>query len=422
MNLDSRFVRTDREFCQFHWFEKVAPSFVEQSSIMTFWKLLLLIAALAALWGPTRNARAADVTLSTSDILTGSQSSLDTSLANGNNWAGGVLPEVGNDYFTGNFVLRTPANNGSLTFAGDSLTINNTNDFQNGGFWYKGTGTTGTITIDNLILDGGIMTHQNGTGDIFRLDGNLHVASASQIFPRQGPINLSSTLTGSATLTVPGSNSAACVLRVLSPSNTFSGNIVNNGRLEFVDDSLMNFVVGGSGVNNSIAGNGALTALNGDLNIDLTNASDALGDSWDLVTANASYGSSFNILGFTEINNTWRNGIYQFSEATGILSVAPSLGDVNGDGDIDQFDYDAILAHFRTSVGSRAEGDLNGDGFVDLTDFAEWRLAREEFLLRNATAVPEPASLAVCLLGLWMVLLGRSHFRTRPIRHSADSP
>jgi hypothetical protein len=373
--------------------------------------LLLLIAALAALLVPTRNLRAANVTLSASDLLTGSQSSLDTSLANGNNWAGGVLPGTGNDYFTGNFVLRTPANNSSLTFAGDSLIINNTNDFQNGGFWYKGTGTAGTITINNLILSGGIITHQNGAGDIFRLAGNLHVASASQIFPRQGPINLSATMTGSATLTVPGSNNADCVLRVLSPSNTFSGNIVNNGRLEFVDDSSMNFVVANSGVSNSITGNGALTALNGDLNIDLTSASDTLGDSWSLVTANASYGSSFNILGFTEVNNTWRNGIYQFNEATGILSVAPSLGDVNGDGNIDQIDYDAILAHFRTSVGSRAEGDLNGDGFVDLTDFAEWRLAREEFLLRNATAVPEPASLATCLMTVCFVLHGRNHFR-----------
>jgi hypothetical protein len=380
--------------------------------MMPYGKLLLLMAALAVLWSPARTSRAADVTLSASDILTGSQSSLDTSLANGNNWAGGGVPVAGNDYFTGNFVLRTPSNNSDHTFAGDSLTINNTNDFQNGGFWYKGTGTSGTITIDNLILDGGIITHQNGTGDIFRLEGNLHVASASQIFPRQGPINLTSILTGSATLTVPGSNSAACVLRVLSPSNTFSGNIVNNGRLEFVDDSLMNFVVANSGVNNSITGNGALTALNGDLNIDLTAASDTLGDSWNLVTANASYGSSFNILGFTEVNNTWRNGIYQFSEATGILSVAPSLGDVNGDGNIDQIDYDAILAHFRTSVGSRAEGDLNGDRFVDLTDFAEWRLAREEFLLRNATAVPEPTTTAICLLALSFVLHGRSHPRT----------
>jgi hypothetical protein len=378
---------------------------------MTLWKLLLLIAALAVLWSPPRTSRAADVTLSASDILTGSQSSLDTSLANGNNWAGGGVPVAGNDYFTGNFVLRTPSNNSSLTFAGDSLTINNTNDFQNGGFWYKGTGTAGTITIDNLILSGGIITHQNGTGDIFRLAGNLNVASASEIFPRQGPILLSSTLTGSATLTVPGSNGADCVLRILSPSNTFSGNIVNNGRLEFSDNSLMNFVIGNNSVNNRISGNGALTALNGDFDIDLTNASDTLADSWSIVTANASYGSTFNILGFTEINNVWRNGYYQFSEATGILSVAPALGDVNGDGDIDSFDYDAILNNFRKTVTTRADGDLNGDGFVDLTDFAEWRLAREEFLLRSATAVPEPTTLAICLLALSFVLHGRSHSR-----------
>jgi hypothetical protein len=383
---------------------------------MSFKSQLLSLAALAALLAPALNLHAANVTLSASDILTGNQSSLDTSLANGNNWAGGVVPTAGNSYFTGNFVLRTPVNNSSLTFAGDSLTINNTNDFQNGGFWYKGTGSAGTITINNLILSGGIITHQNGTGDIFRLAGNLNVATASQIFPRQGPILLSSTLTGSATLTVPGSNGVDCILRVLSPSNTFTGNIVNNGRLEFSDNSLMNFVVGNSGVNNRISGNGALTALNGDLNINLTNASTTLGDSWSLVTANASYGSTFNILGFTEVNNVWRNGNYQFSEATGILSVAPALGDVNGDGDINQIDYDAILTNFRKTVATRAQGDLNGDGFVDLTDFAEWRLAREEFLLRNATAVPEPTAVAICLLALVFVIPGRSALQGH--RHS----
>lgn len=379
---------------------------------MPFRLLLLLIAALAISFQPTSNLSAANVTLSASDILTGNQSSLDTSLANGNNWAGGVIPTAGNSYFTGNFVLRTPSNNSSLTFDGDSLAINNTNSFQDGGLWYKGTGTAGTITINNLILSGGIITHQNGTGDIFRLAGNLNVATASQIFPRQGPILLSSTLTGSATLTVPGSNGVDCILRVLSPNNTFSGNIVNNGRLEFSDNSLMNFVVGNTGVNNRISGSGALTALNGDLNINLTNASSTLGDSWSLVTANASYGSTFNILGFTEINNVWRKGNFQFNESTGILSVAPALGDVNGDGDINQIDYDAILANFRKTVATRAEGDLNGDGFVDLTDFAEWRQAREEFLLRSATAVPEPATLAICLMALGFVLQGRNHSRT----------
>jgi hypothetical protein len=380
---------------------------------MTSRFLLMLIAALTALSLTVINLRAANVTLSASDVLSGNQSSLDTSLANGNNWAGGVLPGAENNYFTGNFVLRTPANNSSLTFAGDSLTINNTNDFQNGGFWYKGTGNTGTITINNMVLAGGIITHQNGSSDIFRLAGNLNVASSSQIFPRQGPILLSSTLTGSATLTVPGSNNADCVLRILSPNNTFSGNIVNNGRLEFSDNSLMNFVIGATGVNNRISGSGALTALNGDWSFDLSSAGTILGNSWSIVTAsNATYGSSFNIVGFTQINNIWRNGIYQFSESTGILSVAPALGDVNGDGNIDQLDYDAILANFRKAVTTRAEGDLNGDGFVDLTDFAEWRLAREEFLLRNSTAVPEPTCLGICLMALGFVLQGRNQLRT----------
>ena len=361
--------------------------------------LLSAIAALVLLWVPTITVRAANVTMTASDIFTGNESSLDTSLANGNHWNNGVVPNASNDYSTGNFVLRTPATSNSLTFTGNSLTINNSNDFQIGGLWYKGADNSGVITVDNLILNGGIITHQQGNTDYFNLAGSLYIAADSQIFPRQGTINVHSTITGSATLTIPGSNNSGNVLRLLAPDNTFTGNIVNSGRLELVDDNLMRFVIGAPGVNNSISGNGPLTALNGDIAFDLGSAGTTLGNSWSIVTAeSATYGSSFNIVGFTQVNNVWRKGIYQFSENTGILSVAPAAGDVNGDGSVDQVDYATILAHFRITVSSRAEGDLNGDSFVDLSDFAEWRLAREQFVLSFNAQVPEPSSICLCFL------------------------
>ena len=82
-------------------------------------------------------------------------------------------------------------------------------------------------------------------------------------------------------------------------------------------------------------------------------------------------------------------------------------GDVDGDGDVDQADYEIILTNLQKSVSSRGEGDLNGDGIVNLTDFAEWRLARQNSSSVAAIKVPEPGSLALMLGVVVTWLLGR---------------
>lgn len=358
---------------------------------------------LGAFLAAMTSLQAANVTLTASDNPIGN-SSFDAAAPNDAGyvvrWDNMAFPTSGNDYFTGDFVLRTPDTGDSYTFAGDSLTVNNTNDSQNGGLWYKGTGGSGVITINNLIMNGGIITHQNGVGDVFRLAGNINVVADSQIFAKQGPINISATISGSATITNPGDQGAGRTLIFSSPSNTFSGNIVNDGRFQLDDDAVLNFVIGASGVNNFVAGGGPQTTFDGDFVLDLSGAGTTLGDSWTLVSAaNATYGSTFTVAGFTQVADVWKSGIYQFSEATGILSVAPKAGDVDNDGDVDEIDYQVILAHFQKNVSSRAEGDLNGDGIVNLTDFAEWRLANEALVAANVV-VPEPLFAVQALLAL----------------------
>lgn len=251
-------------------------------------------------------------------------------------WDSGLAPSAGNDYFVPDGTrLRTPADGNSYTFAGDSLTVNNATGYADG-ILYKGTGNAGTITVDDLILDGGLISHGNGSGDIFNLDGNITVASDSRLYPKQGPIHIYSAISGSSTINILASDSGAGnKVWIRSSANTFTGSIVNNGRLEQADDANLNFVIGASGVNNGISNGGAGTQqhsiFGGDFVLDLSGAGTTLGDSWaivDTVPASTYYPSTFNVVGFsTSGDGVWARDMglgdrmYEFDQGTGILSV-----------------------------------------------------------------------------------------------------
>jgi len=246
-----------------------------------------------------------------------------TSFNGAGNWDNLAAPSAGNDYFTSDFFLRTPADGGSYTFGGDSLNINNTGGYPQG-MLYKGTGNTGVITVDNLILNGGLISHGNGTADVFQLDGNINVVANSSIYAKQGPINVLAAISGSANITNPGSDGDGRTLTFMSAASTFTGSIVNNGRFALADDAVLNFVIGASGVNNSVSGTGAATDFNGDFVFDLSGASSNSGDSWAIASAaTQSFGATFSVPGFTESGNVWANGVYRFDEANGVLSVVP---------------------------------------------------------------------------------------------------
>lgn len=309
----------------------------------------------------------ADVILDASDGFGAS------SFNSGLNWTGDAAPSTGNAYFTGDFVLRTPSNANNQTFAGDSLTINNTGAYPKGLF-YKGTGTsatTGTITVNNLILDGGLISHGQGDTQFFNLAGNIAVVAPSTIWAKQGPTNIYSSISGSSniTVTIPDSNLASRVLTFHSGTSTFTGNLINNGRFTLADDAVFNFVIGADGVNNSISGTGSTTTFNGDFIFDLTDASSNKGDTWSLVTATGqSYGSTFSVAGFTDnLDNTWSKDIgsglsYLFRESTGTLAVVASpknLVWLGGGADPDAWDFNTTL-NWQDEVPAAAKY-FNGD-------------------------------------------------------------
>ena len=252
------------------------------------------------------------------------------------NWSDSSAPSAGNDYYVPNGTrLRTPADGSSYTFAGDSLHIDNTSAYGDG-FMYKGTGTAGTITVDNLILGGGLISHANGSADRFNLAGNMNVASDSRLYAKQGVIDVQSVISGTAQLTILASDQYGCELIISSSANTYTGNIVNHGRFTLADDAVLNFVIGADGVNNSVSDGGSQqhTFYYGDFNFDLSAASTTVGDSWkidDTTRASTYYhnngSETFSVIGFTDVGTAWlgqANGAwYYYSEATQTLTCVP---------------------------------------------------------------------------------------------------
>jgi autotransporter-associated beta strand protein len=261
---------------------------------------------------------ATTVTLTASDAL-------GTSGFNySNGWSDAHFAHSGANYYTGNYAIRTPASSNSFNFVGDSLTLNNTGDSSKGLF-FKGSGTTGVQTFKNLILDGGSIHHYSSASDLFQLAGKITVASASTINSEQGSTNILAKVTGSGPLTI-GTTSGNYV-RLLSSSNTFTGNINVVGRFELANGANQKFVIGASGVNNAITGASAnQVLLNGIFDLNLTDAGANPGDSWTLATAaNRTYGTTFGVNGFIENPaGLWNNYAgYAFSESTSMLTVVP---------------------------------------------------------------------------------------------------
>ncbi len=75
--------------------------------------------------------------------------------------------------------------------------------------------------------------------------------------------------------------------------------------------------------------------------------------------------------------------------------------DFNGDGSVDATDYTIWQQNFGMAVAAGTNGDANGDGVVDATDYALWRseLGQSDTTLGGSASVPEPATLALLVLG-----------------------
>ncbi len=249
----------------------------------------------------------------------------DSSFTTGLNWSDGQAPGSGKDYFTGPYRIRIPeGNTEDLTFGGDSLRVTG-----GGLFSYKGAAGTIVITVDDLILDGGMIEHIDGSLDHFQLEGGLTIAAGGGIIDsRQGPITIASTLSGTGDLNIRSAQGHGYATTMFSlPGNDFRGNILlsNSAILILDEDAYLVFAPGADGATNGISGTANETlSLNGRLVFDLDNAGSDVGDSWQIVDSaslNVTYGDSFQVDGFSNVGPLWISGSYAFSEVTGVLEV-----------------------------------------------------------------------------------------------------
>lgn len=281
----------------------------------------------------------------------------------GLNWNDLLAPAAGETYIDTVGDLRTPAVDGSYTFAGARLDLV---EVYTGlpQLLIKG---AGTVTFPLLTLNGGVIQHAATVNSACRVSGAVDVRGPirSALSANNGPLAMDAVISGSGNLELWAAGSVA-----LTAVNTYTGNIkVNGGGLVLDTSGSLKFVPGATGVNNSISGTGPVT-LNGAFNIDLAGASSTIGDSWDLVTSTGTVtiGSTFTVTGFTADagavgSRIWTLGSYQFAEATGILSVS-----ANPDADSDGMD-DAWETTWFGGTAQNAGDDFDADGTNNLTEY-----------------------------------------------------
>lgn len=307
--------------------------------------------------------RAATFTLVAEDAFGAS------SFGSAGGWSGGSAPEAGNDYLTGDFRLRTPADSASHIFAGDTLVVNDSADDDATGLTYKGTGTGSTMTIGQLVLDGGQLIHLSGPGDRWRLEGDIEVRADARVWAKQGPINLAATLDGSAALFIPqDDNNGDNTVRLLAADNRFRGDILVSGDFALAENARLHFAPTASGSCNAISGPSADgVTLAGVFEIDLSSADPAPGSSWTLVSAaNTSYAATFSVEGFTADagsagSRVWTSaeGDFSYSESTGTLArlARPAALPLVADA------ATLILYHCDDAAGQNLVLDSSGNGF-----------------------------------------------------------
>jgi len=264
------------------------------------------------------------------------------------NKSGGTFQSNGANTFTGDFTLSagqlvlttsssgTPGNvtngplgrgnvviNGGIIRSTAAATRQLDNNVQIGGNFQVGLATFNR----SITLTGGVLL--TGTGVTRTITGAYDAFDASS-----GTLTLSGNITESGTgngLTFATSGTVQASNHfVLGGSNTYTGNTtINVGTLVLANTSNTKFVIGASGINNQILGNGTIQ-LDGNFTFDLSGAGTTLGNSWDIVhtaTLAETFGSTFSVADFISVNSTlWSKSIgsgkfYNFDESTGLLSV-----------------------------------------------------------------------------------------------------
>jgi len=183
-------------------------------------KLLSIFMAGVSLAVLNPAARAATVTLLADDATS------TTSITGSTNWSNGAVPSGANDYSNAGHLLRTPTS-GTPIFKGNSLSVD-------GGRLLGKFSSSGTLTVTNLILNGGLMDQANKTTDTvtMTLAGGVTVTADSGIGATSAASDnsanfeqliVNATISGAGGLSTPPSGLADYGVVVLGAANPYSG-------------------------------------------------------------------------------------------------------------------------------------------------------------------------------------------------------
>lgn len=286
------------------------------------------------------------------------------SFNSGAGWDDLLAPVSGSNYLVSINNFRTPADAADYTFLGDKLVITT-----GGNIVFKG---TGVITLPYLGLDGGLLNNATNTNVAITLGGAFNVSRTSEIWANNNSIIVNASIAGTKDLNITRSGLTNTV--TFNAANTWTGNLNVTGGFVLGSTGSLTFIPTLNGVSNGVVGAGTAT-FNGAFNINLTNASGTPGNSWTLVNAGTlteTYGASFVVTGFTPDAGvigvrkwTSASGIYQFDEATGILtSLAPTSNDSDGDGMPDDWE-----TTYFGGQSQNASADFDSDGTNNLTEY-----------------------------------------------------
>jgi hypothetical protein len=120
---------------------------------------------------------------------------------------------------------------------------------------------------------------------------------------------------------------------------------------------------------------------------------------------------------FTNLLDTFGNPLEIDALIEGrIIIRSRLLADVDGDGRVGLSDFRTIKLNFGKS-GGLSDGDVDGDGVIGLSD---WILLKQSFGARSGaspSAVPEPNTLAIAVVGLgWLLAASGMRFRRATAR------
>lgn len=226
----------------------------------------------------------------------------------------GDISALGNNTFSGGLEIK----------AGRVLINNST------GSGPSGLGS-GDVTLNSDVVTdtaaGATLFVQNPAGNSTISNDIVLTGNGGTILIGGNTTTLSGVVSGSGDLRKNGGGDLD-----LTGAYALAGNLIIDGigEVSLGDAGTFTFDIGASGVNNSIFQDTGVTngfTADGTFIFDLTGAGTGVSDTWSIigskVLANTTFGANFEVSGFTETAGVWSNGSYEFSEATGALSVVP---------------------------------------------------------------------------------------------------